>query len=292
MDKNTIYDAKNFKGEPKVHCRPELVSEVLHDYGLWVFSVKRDSLSPPKNSLSPRQFEFYGFSQLLEGRGWYWNRQEGIKLFSAGAGVISTPGFVQDYGGDDSSYREDALCFYGPLADALYKRGLISDGIVHLGQERKLLKIIELAQEPSEVSQIRAGVGLQNLLVSLYLEKRQIQANGSDSHLERLDILLRRIQNDPGRWWTLPEMAEFCALSQNQFRRVFQKYTGLSPKTYLDRVKIQKASEILCSSELPVRILASKLGYSDPYHFSRRFKELTGLAPEYYRREYSLKEFE
>jgi YesN/AraC family two-component response regulator len=59
------------------------------------------------------------------------------------------------------------------------------------------------------------------------------------------------------------------------------------PKLYIDRLKIQKAAELLMSNRLKVIDIAERLGYVDQYHFSRRFKKLTGLSPRRYRQTFS-----
>ena len=83
-------------------------------------------------------------------------------------------------------------------------------------------------------------------------------------------------------------MAELCNLSENQFRRVFNQHTGMSPKRYVDKLRMQQACEILSSTVSPIAEVAHQFGYSDPYHFSRRFKDIIGLSPENYRNSYSL----
>ena len=54
---------------------------------------------------------------------------------------------------------------------------------------------------------------------------------------------------------------------------------------YVDAMKIRYAAELLKSSDMSVVAIAARLGYEDPYHFSRRFKQLVGIAPEYYRKQ-------
>ncbi len=67
---------------------------------------------------------------MIKGEGWYWSPGNDIQYFSAGDGVISTPGFVQSYGGYGSVFVEDFICFDGPVADFMFDSGVISNGIV------------------------------------------------------------------------------------------------------------------------------------------------------------------
>jgi len=52
----------------------------------------------------------------------------------------------------------------------------------------------------------------------------------------------------------------------------------MTSKNYIDSLKMQLASEMLAVKNKTVKEIAGELGYTDPYYFSRRFKELTGFS--------------
>ena len=83
-------------------------------------------------------------------------------------------------------------------------------------------------------------------------------------------------------------MAEMCNLSIDQLRRVFFQRTGVKPKIYVDRLKLNRAAEYLVSSKQPISEVAERFGYRDQYHFSRRFKAVMGVSPQRYRNSFSL----
>ena len=158
--------------------------------------------------------------------------------------------------------------------------GVISSGIYNLGGVRRLLPLIELAQDPSADAQINANIALQKLLVDLYNEHRRRNT------LTPMEELVAEIKSRPDHWWTVEELAEFCNLSTDQLRRNFLRHTGMRPKRYLEELKLRQAAELLVSSLLPIAVVAEKFGSADPYHFRRRCINLTGVSPERYRREY------
>jgi len=297
MDKTTIiYAPKNrsysdptlnpvsLENDLIVHQVPAGEQPVHQAYGLRIFSPLCQRRSEPRDYICPRCFQFYGLSHLIGGSGWYWSAEGKILTVEKGQAVLSTPGFVQDYAGRGGDYVQDALCFCGPVADQLHRSGVIRDGVLDLGPTRRLLPIIEQAADPSFPAQIKANLMLQNLLVELYFER--FAARPRQSHAA-IDNLLGLIRSNPERWWTAPQMAELCNLSVSQFRRLFLKTTGYLPKSYIDRLKVQHSCELLCGSGLSVAGVAARLGYSDPFHFSRRFKAVTGLSPLEYRRRFS-----
>lgn len=194
--------------------------------------------------------------------------------------VIVSPNHIHHYGAMDGIYVEDTVCFAGPVADHLFKCGVIANGVFNLGKARRLIPIVEMAIDPAVDSQIDANLALQNLLVDIYRQNRNNVPEEKHSYLKKL---MDEIKNTPDKWWTVSEMAEFCNLSEPQFRRVFRGYAGMSPKNYVDRLKIQQAAERVASSDESIAVIAERFGYLDPFHFSRRFKQIQGLSPSEYR---------
>ncbi len=280
--------------KPVIENRKEIQVNHFHlepkgfhlDYGLWIFNWTRNSTFLRRTNLFPRRFEFYGISHFHSGNGWYWSADGSKRVVHEGDVVISTPNFVQDYGAQSKTCREDSLCFCGPIADNLYRSGVLADGVFTMGKGRKLLPVIERAENPERNSQLRANLALQTLLTELHLLNQENP--GSKTHDNAMDQLITIMTEEPAKWWTTLEMAQFCSLSENQFRRLFRKRTGLSPKLFVDTLRMRQAAERLCSGQECIAAIASSFGYSDPYHFSRRFKDVMGLSPEQYRKSYLL----
>ncbi len=264
-----------------VHHRLQGEGQIHRDYGLWILSTGRGGVSEP-GRICPRYFEFYSLSHLYDGDGIYWTPGGKSVEVKAGQGILVAPNFIHYYGAGRKQYVEDAICFYGPLADCFFRNGIIQNGIMEMGQIRRLLPVIELAGDPAVDAQLSANIALQQLLLDLFHANRQQQGRAQPS---RLDEMITMIRSTPEKWWLVEEMAEYCNLSTAQFRRVFRQHTGMLPKLYIDRIKVAMAAEMLCTSKGRLEDVANRLGYRDPFHFSRRFKQLTGFSPEQYRKE-------
>ncbi len=76
--------------------------------------------------------------------------------------------------------------------------------------------------------------------------------------------------------------ARAVGLSSSHLRALFEKWLGESPKRFHTRSRIQQAQRLLREQNLPVSEAAFHTGYSDVHHFSRVFKQITGLAPSQY----------
>lgn len=77
-------------------------------------------------------------------------------------------------------------------------------------------------------------------------------------------------------------LAEVCELSTVYFRKLFTECYGISPKTYVNGLRIKKAKEMLKSDYGSITNVAQSLGYSNVYDFSRAFKKITGVPPTKY----------
>jgi len=280
MDITIINNGKKNDSSFQITEVPKGIEPIHTGYGLTIFGVIRNSYSAERTVVKPRMFRFYGISQLLSGNGWRWTEPEGRTEFISGSFVITTPGLIHDYAGNGTEYREDAISFSGHVADSLYNAGIIKDGIFFAGSDRKLLPIIELSMNPDRESQIEANIKLQELLLSIYRRSVDSRLNEKDYIL---DELLNMIRENPEKWWQVKEMARFCSLSESHFRLRFRGRTGVSPKQYIDSVKMKLACELLAGTDKFIEGIASQLGYVDPLHFSRRFKSYTGLSPTVYR---------
>lgn len=81
---------------------------------------------------------------------------------------------------------------------------------------------------------------------------------------------------------TNAELAKQCKISEVYFRRIFTGYYNMTPKQFLIDIRINKAKQLLSEGALKINSIAAECGFSNQYHFSRVFKEKTGLTPTEY----------
>lgn len=94
-----------------------------------------------------------------------------------------------------------------------------------------------------------------------------------------VDDIARQLRQDPGRDWTVAEMAFRASLSRAQFTRRFVAQLGMSPAQYLIQARIDRAHQLLTESGMTVTETAAALGYTDVPYFSRQYKQRTGRTP-------------
>jgi AraC-like DNA-binding protein len=76
--------------------------------------------------------------------------------------------------------------------------------------------------------------------------------------------------------------AAAVGLSQSHLRALFEKWLGESPKQFHTRYRIDQAKRLLSEQRLPIFEVAFHVGFTDPRHFSRVFKQMTGFTPSQY----------
>ncbi len=81
---------------------------------------------------------------------------------------------------------------------------------------------------------------------------------------------------------SITELANRCNMSEVYFRKLFLKQIGTSPKQYILDVRIEKAKQLLSDGVLKVGAISEKCGFTNQYHFSRIFRQKTGLTPTEY----------
>jgi len=80
------------------------------------------------------------------------------------------------------------------------------------------------------------------------------------------------------------EVAEKCGIDVRYLSVLFKRYCHISPSQYLQRLKLNKAANLLLTTDLAIKEVAYRVGFEDPYHFSKNFKELHGQSPNHYRK--------
>lgn len=80
---------------------------------------------------------------------------------------------------------------------------------------------------------------------------------------------------------TLDDLSNLTGLSKYYLLRSFTKQKGISPYSYLETIRIDKAKKLLEQGVLPIDV-AFQTGFTDQSHFSNFFKKFIGLTPKQY----------
>jgi AraC-like DNA-binding protein len=78
--------------------------------------------------------------------------------------------------------------------------------------------------------------------------------------------------------------ARAWGMSLSTLRRKFRAATGVALHEYQIQARVAKARTLLGDTDLPVKVIAERLGYTDVYFFTRQFRQAVGVPPATYRR--------
>ena len=84
---------------------------------------------------------------------------------------------------------------------------------------------------------------------------------------------------------SLPRLARIAGLSRSRLSHAFREQVGVSPLKYLESRRLAQARELLLMTALPVAEVANRVGYANPFYFTRIFTRQTGTSPTAFRRQ-------
>ena len=100
---------------------------------------------------------------------------------------------------------------------------------------------------------------------------------------EGLRVLLDDIAADPAAAWTVADMADRAAMSTRHLARVFPREVGLPPARYVERARVEFATELLDSGDEALDVVARRSGFGSPETLRRAFQRVIGVSPGGYR---------
>ena len=86
---------------------------------------------------------------------------------------------------------------------------------------------------------------------------------------------------------SIQSVCESFGFSYNSLRQKFKKYYDISPQNYIILKRLQKAWDMLETTQKSCTEIASECGFSDASQFSKLFKREFGLSPQHYKKIYT-----
>ena len=120
---------------------------------------------------------------------------------------------------------------------------------------------------------------LRRFLLQSAREKGRLQ-NITDLAVARA---LDALHAEPGRHWTLRDMAAASGQSRSGFAEHFRTVMEETPFSYLARLRMQQAAIMVQQGNRSTADIATRLGYRNAYSFSRMFRDVFGETPTQYR---------
>jgi len=98
-----------------------------------------------------------------------------------------------------------------------------------------------------------------------------------------LAAAIEAVRSDVGRPWRVPELAAIAGLSLVQLERQCRRTLGVSPRGLIQRQRIERAVQLITSTDDTIGNIATACGFYDQSSFTRQFQQVLGLTPGAYR---------
>jgi AraC-like DNA-binding protein len=112
---------------------------------------------------------------------------------------------------------------------------------------------------------------------------RSIRESNASAWDHRIKRATQYMRFNAGGVADVETLAKQAGLSRPHFFRLFQSSIGLPPKVYLNVVRMEQAVEAVLHHDSSVRDIGARLGFSDPAHFTRFFRNNAGVSPSEFR---------
>ena len=136
----------------------------------------------------------------------------------------------------------------------------------------------EATKENAYSQQLMAGI-VNHLIGMMYSLERNIELNKNHLHVDMINRARLRIRESLESDLTIQKIAEDLGVSYSNFRKLFKEYTGLSPATYQQDLRLLRAKELLSTTDLTIKEIAYRLNFESPDYFSAKFKAKMGCKP-------------
>jgi len=240
------------------------------------------------HKVSRETYDKYVIIYCLDGKGWF---QYGNKHWDIGKGqvVFVVPGAPHSYGANNNNpWTIQWAGFRGTQVPELLRfSGVSTDNLVlSIGDRVNITilfqDILSTLQSGYSLHYLyNASTSLQQILSSVAL--LSTYSPSSENIDLNVEETIRYMRKNITSSRTLNEFASHACLSPSYFSSRFRQKTGYAPIDYFIRLKIQKACELLETTDWNVSKISSYLDYQDQFYFSRIFKKIMDVSPSQYR---------
>ena len=100
----------------------------------------------------------------------------------------------------------------------------------------------------------------------------------------RVSRAIRFMRENLGGGFSFDDVARESHLSRPHFFYLFKQCTAVSPAIFFNTLRMESAFNQLTSADMTINAVANRLGFSEPHHFTRFFRQNLGIPPSEYRR--------
>lgn len=244
----------------------------------------------PDFDINRNHYPYYFVKYTIRGKGTLKLKSRSLAL-TAGTLTGFKPGTAHHYSVDPAAPMEHFFfTFTGIKAAELFSKSMLNQrNIIETGNLEASYnlcqKILDTGLRKPRFSQDLCCHYLSILL----LETNDFDAEGNaiaSQSMRTYQMCKAYINNNFSHIQTPSAAAAYCNIDVRYMSSLFKKYAHITPSQYIMGLKLNKAANLLLTTNATIRDIAEQVGFSDPYHFSKTFKKFHGRSPNHYRIEH------
>jgi len=116
------------------------------------------------------------------------------------------------------------------------------------------------------------------------LSSVQLQSQDDQDQLSQVNEVVEFISANYQMPFSMAEVADKFGMSESRFSRYFRRSTGNTFTDFVNRVRVNKACQLLLETDKYVSTICYEVGFNNVANFNRRFSEFRGMTPSDFRR--------
>lgn len=242
---------------------------------------------PSGSSLMPHKHEYYQIYYVISGEGDFVVSNETVKL-ERGMYLFTRPNDIhgisntRDVEGKPLRMLEvKYVVFDNDFQDRLNQIPIVSQGSDII---EEMLKLV--FKEGIETLPWYLEIATHTFIAALYfmIRSQKIEISTNPQKSKVVEQIKENINENYKLEITLDQLAQFVGHSKNYICKIFKENTGMTINLYLNKIRIDKAAELLVNTNLDIAEISNEVGYNNIYHFIKTFKKIVGTSPGNFRK--------
>ena len=247
----------------------------------------------PSAEFGPEASENYAIHIITEGKGTY-TTPTGTFCVNARDAFLIYPGEVSSYESDSRKPMTHMwIGFNGLKACAITEEmGFTRENpVIHLSDTGEILEGIDrilAARDVTHINDMKRMSSFYDVLGKIIELNTVNNSEGvAYSDVKYVNETVEKIVANYNKRVRIAEIADELGINRSYLTNIFKRELNMSPQEFLINYRLEKAAQLLKSTEDPVGVIAASVGYTDPLTFSKAFHKKYGISPSEYRNSFT-----
>ncbi|MFD2670384.1 AraC family transcriptional regulator [Marinicrinis sediminis] len=246
------------------------------------------------HKIGPRLYDYVLIHYIISGKGRFEIQGQQNDLEAGDSFIIRPEQLISYQADEETPWKYVWIAIQGSGCEELLEQAGLnpSRSVVSIPNRNRVItlfaKIRTAFQQQASLSALMP-LGYLYLLLAAYKEalldsnaRKPAQAD----QISLVDQMIHYVSTQYTYPVSIEQMAEDLGYHRAYLSRVFKKETGLTPVSFLQKVRVDKGRQLLRERrDLTIEQVAYSVGFEDPLYFSRQFKKHFGLSPTHYQQE-------